>query len=284
MNALIGMGLFAAAELFLALDVAANGLSDSFGLRVGALTFVFVGLAVGGAVLALLYRRSDSPLATVILAAFAVQMAAVWSLVPPVDEPSPTVLAGHLLFFDGTAMSGVYVPDTLRAFEDGGFHDAASAARSAWSRGMLGDAWASLTGLRHRDNLDWGRLGCGPSVLVGYSYGSLLAAQLAIDLADHGCVIEALGLIASPIAPDFLAALKKHPRIGRVTIIDLPNDPIRAGLSAQALVVSAPRLGWQYLAGRVTGRYEGHFALADPTAAGADARRAVAHALAGGRE
>jgi pimeloyl-ACP methyl ester carboxylesterase len=57
--------------------------------------------------------------------------------------------------------------------------------------------------------------------LVGYSYGSLIAAQTAHVYASNGHIIDHLVLIASPIDNDFLHELKCNKNIRRVIIIDL---------------------------------------------------------------
>lgn len=69
--------------------------------------------------------------------------------------------------------------------------------------------------------------------LIGYSYGSMLAAQTAKSYANLGYVVDHLVLIGSPTDADFLSLLQSHKNIKKLTIIDLTEhgDPIHAGMS-----------------------------------------------------
>ncbi|MGL6156400.1 MAG: thioesterase domain-containing protein [Ralstonia mannitolilytica] len=93
--------------------------------------------------------------------------------------------------------------------------------------------------------------------LVGYSYGSLLAAQTAWSYARNGHRVDHLVLIGSPIDGSFLRDLKGHRLIGKVTVINLNQhgDPICAGMTQTELMEAAPLLGKQFMGGKG----EGHF-------------------------
>ncbi|MGC8050047.1 alpha/beta fold hydrolase, partial [Salmonella enterica] len=55
--------------------------------------------------------------------------------------------------------------------------------------------------------------------LIGYSYGSLMAAHTAHIYACNGHIIDHLVLIASPIDGDFLEKLQQNKNIKKVLII-----------------------------------------------------------------
>lgn len=80
--------------------------------------------------------------------------------------------------------------------------------------------------------------------LVGYSFGSLIAAQFAAKYADQGIRVDNVVLIGSPISSDFLQKLINHPNIGKVLVKDLVKygDPIRAGMSTIDAVRAIPVL------------------------------------------
>lgn len=80
--------------------------------------------------------------------------------------------------------------------------------------------------------------------LIGYSYGSLMAAQTAHVYGNNGHVVDHLVLIGSPIDADFLADLQGNPNIQRVIIINLQEhgDPIYAGISQWRLTAASWKL------------------------------------------
>jgi uncharacterized protein RhaS with RHS repeats len=72
----------------------------------------------------------------------------------------------------------------------------------------------------------------GQRNLVGYSYGSTIAAQAALRIANSGSVIHNLILVGSPISNDspLYKALTKNSNIRNVYRIDIPNDPFSGGI------------------------------------------------------
>lgn len=72
----------------------------------------------------------------------------------------------------------------------------------------------------------------GQRNLVGYSYGSVVAAQSALKLANDGIKVDNVALIGSPINSDsaLYESLLNHPNIGNVTRVDIPNDPFSNGI------------------------------------------------------
>ncbi len=128
--------------------------------------------------------------------------------------------------------------------------------------GTLLDAIRSGMAIRDRDDDEWTiSEGMSPEApqfnLIGYSYGSLLAAQTAWSYAKRGHVIDHLVLVGSPIDASFLANLRAHRNIRKTVVIDLTEhgDPIYAGMPWLELAASAPLLGRQMVAGQG----EGHF-------------------------
>ncbi|WER45514.1 thioesterase domain-containing protein [Cupriavidus sp. WKF15] len=172
------------------------------------------------------------------------------------------------LYWGGAGLDGGYIPLTAKAFQASGIRSfnvglTNTATRTVLGeRGMLVDAIRAGLTIRYEDNAEW-VITSGMSAdaaqfnLIGYSYGSLLAAQTANYYAKQGHTVDHLVLIGSPIDGTFLDKLRKLPHIRKVIVIDLTEhrDPIYAGMSQAALIAAAPTLASQMSAG--TG--EGHF-------------------------
>ncbi len=111
--------------------------------------------------------------------------------------------------------------------------------------------------------------------LVGYSYGSLIAAQLAVKYARHGSIVNHLVLIGSPISERFLNIVKGMKTIKKVIAINLNEhgDPIFAGMGAFDLVTSARTLQKQL------DKKEGHFYYAKEGSIGNERRKQLAEEL-----
>ena len=171
------------------------------------------------------------------------------------------------LYWGGAGLDGPYVQPQLAAFREAGIaHVSAGLTNSATQlfgkRGSLVDAVRAGMLIRYRDESEWiissGMTDAAPqSNLVGYSYGSLLAAQTAHWYARQGHILDNVVLIASPIDRDFLGDLRKHRCIRKVVVIDLTElgDPIHAGMSQMDLLKAGPALYTQ----DKDGRGEGHF-------------------------
>jgi len=73
--------------------------------------------------------------------------------------------------------------------------------------------------------------------LVGYSYGSVLAAQTALRMSGNGLEVSNLVLVASPIAPDsaLAADLRAQSGIKKIIWIEIPGDPFSGGISLRDL-------------------------------------------------
>lgn len=97
--------------------------------------------------------------------------------------------------------------------------------------------------------------------LIGYSYGSLLAAQTANHYAKQGHRVDHLVLIGSPIESDFLFRLRAYRNIKKVVVIDLQDkgDHIYAGMPWTELAAGVPQLASDMQAGKGHGHfYYGH--------------------------
>ncbi|AUS44582.1 thioesterase domain-containing protein [Ralstonia pseudosolanacearum] len=172
------------------------------------------------------------------------------------------------LYWGGAGLDGGYLRPQLEAFQTAGLRHCFVGLTNTGTAdypGLTGtfiDAVRSGLSIRFQDDGEWAiSSGMSPEAgqfnLIGYSYGSLLAAQTAWSYARNGHPVDHLVLVGSPIDADFLANLKKHRLIRRVVVIDLRQygDPIYAGMSETELLAGAPQLAKQFAAGKG----EGHF-------------------------
>lgn len=113
--------------------------------------------------------------------------------------------------------------------------------------------------------------------LIGYSWGSIIAARSALYYAEHQTKIDNLVLIGSPINKSLLMAVRENPLIKKVWVINLTihGDPIYAGISDEELVNVAPLLATQMLDG------VGHFYYSGDNQEGKKRRRNLAKQLYG---
>jgi Thioesterase domain len=175
------------------------------------------------------------------------------------------------IYWGGAGLDGPYVEGQLQALRDVGVaHVSAgqvdTARRNFPQVGMFLDALRAGTSLREEDPGDWvlappPQATSGAFNLIGYSYGSLIAAQTAAYHARHGFTVNHVVLIGSPIGPGLLATLRSHPRIGQVVVVDLAEhgDPLRAGMPQGELTQATPLLVRQMLAQRGEGHF--HYAV-----------------------
>ena len=171
------------------------------------------------------------------------------------------------LYWGGAGLDGPHVQPQLAAFREAGIaHVSAgltnSASRFLRSWGSIFDAARAGALIRYQDNSAWtiesGMTDAAPQFnLIGYSYGSLLAAQTAHWYARQAHIVDHIVLIASPIDSEFLNLLRKHNCIRKVVVIDLTEfgDPIHAGMSQLDLVKAIPALHTQ----QSNDSGEGHF-------------------------
>lgn len=177
------------------------------------------------------------------------------------------------LYWGGAGLDGPYVQPQLAAFREAGIsHVNAGLTNTATHLlrpevGTLFDAVRVGTLLRYEDRGEWvitsGMTDAASQFnLIGYSYGSLLAAQTANWYAKQAHVIDHLVLIGSPIDADFLVHLQQVACIRKVLVVDLTEfgDPIHAGISQVDLVKALPEIQRQ----KQRNQGEGHFYYAHP--------------------
>lgn len=195
-------------------------------------------------------------------------------------------------FFGGAGLAGHYPADMVAALEEAGIMVPALGNAERW---QLAPAWDAeprrmvdaILGvdLLRRGEVPGLTMGledygtAGPQFnLVGYSYGSLVVAQVAIKYARHrNGFVDHLVLLGSPISAPFLAELRREWRIRQVVVIDLPerDDPIYAGMTLGELLFAAPVLAAQLQGG------EGHFWYSRADEVGDARRRELAQRLYG---
>ncbi|MEH1781963.1 MAG: hypothetical protein V7K67_34325 [Nostoc sp.] len=146
------------------------------------------------------------------------------------------------VYLGGAGMNGSYIPDQIEALKDAGVQNVVE-GKYTWGAPL--DAIDSLYIKRLHNYVNSSNQpftldllgikdnGETPLNFIGYSYGSLVAAQCAIYYATHGRKVGKLVLIGSPIAKNFLDELKSNPNIEGIIIVDLTqySDEIHAGMS-----------------------------------------------------
>jgi pimeloyl-ACP methyl ester carboxylesterase len=157
----------------------------------------------------------------------------------PVNKPRGTV------YWGGAGLNGVYIQDQVAALQEAGVRHVWVGKRTA---GDLSDAMRSGTDLRFEgrgDDRSWmiegmEKVAADQFNLIGYSYGSLMAAQTAHVYASNGHLVDHLVLIASPIDGNFLLNLQNNKNIKKVLVINLRQfrDPIYAGISEWRLTLA----------------------------------------------
>ncbi|MCF6254871.1 MAG: alpha/beta fold hydrolase [Gammaproteobacteria bacterium] len=177
-------------------------------------------------------------------------------------------------------MNGIYIPKLIEAFHKAGIKSAVYLDREKWSEGQYIDALVGVFFGRDYDPFFPMLLRIHPSShkqfnLIGYSYGSLIAAQLAAKYARHGSLVDHLVLIGSPISKGFLTTLRNMKGIKNIIIINLDKhgDPIYAGMEMSELVSNSLKLFQQMQESK------GHFYYAGEGAAGNKRRKELAKKL-----
>ncbi len=190
------------------------------------------------------------------------------------------------IYWGGAGLDGSYIADQVSALQETGIKYV-YVGRRTYGVGI--DAARSGLTVRYRDSPvdeDWTVNGMdeNPSSqfnMIGYSYGSLLAAQTANFYAHNGHIIDNLVLVGSPIDADFLGYLRKQRNIKEVIVRDLTEhgDPIFAGISEARLLFNAFKLANQMLKTKESGEGVGHFYYAGGTKESARRRRELARLI-----
>jgi pimeloyl-ACP methyl ester carboxylesterase len=190
----------------------------------------------------------------------------------PVEEQTPVKV--HVqrprgtLYWGGAGLDGGYIPLTAAAFQKAGVSSFNVGLTNTATKTMLGDGGMFIDALRagltvrYEDEGEW-VISAGMDRaatqfnLIGYSYGSLLAAQTAKFYANQGHIVDHLVLIGSPIDGTFLANLQANRGIRKVIVIDLKEhgDPIYAGIPQWELIEATPTLAAQMKAGKGKGHF-----------------------------
>ena len=183
-------------------------------------------------------------------------------------------------FLGGAGLNGLYIPKMIKAFHNAGIKSAIYLDREKWSAGQNMDASIGVFFGREYDPLFPMLLRVYPNTykqfnLIGYSYGSLIAAQLAVKYARHGSIVNHLVLIGSPISKSFLKIVQGMKTIKKVIIINLDEhgDPIFAGMDASDLALSVITLREQMKTSN------GHFYYAEKGSIGDKRRKDLAEEL-----
>ena len=197
------------------------------------------------------------------------------------NTPNPGEKIKGNLFFGGAGMDDAYIKDMVRAFALKGIA-LTPVDPKKWSAGTLVDATVGVDIYRAGKSpiqvlLDKFQQSGTQFNLIGYSYGSLAAAQVAIHYGQGGTSIDNLVLIGSPISGKFLQEIRSTVAIKTVLILDLDQhgDPLYAGMTRNKLILSAPQLGKQML------ESSGHFYYAPDSDQGKKRRDGLAHHLHG---
>lgn len=207
---------------------------------------------------------------------------------------------GITIYLGGAGMEGEYISSQIEKLLAVGIDGAIS---GKITEGLFVDAAAvikyrypahSISGLSitgpYKVNMDWSLKAVGISRplpqngqfnLIGYSWGSLAAAQIALYYAEKGEPIDHLVLIGSPISQEFLSELGDNNKIKRILIINLTkeDDRIYAGMSETELISSLPSLAEQMIESQRSGSGQGHFFYGIPGKQGETRRRQLAERL-----
>lgn len=183
-------------------------------------------------------------------------------------------------FLGGAGLDGIYIPKLIGALHQAGIKSAIHLDREKWSGGQGMDASIGVLFGRDYDPRFPMLLRAYQNShkqfnLIGYSYGSLIAAQLAVKYARNGSRVDHLVLIGSPISDAFLSVVKGVNAIKKVVVIDLDEqgDPIYAGMTTPRLMLSAYALREQMKTS------SGHFYYAGEGSVGGERRKALAEGL-----
>ncbi|WP_313116455.1 hypothetical protein [Ectopseudomonas guguanensis] len=218
--------------------------------------------------------------------------------------PKVVVIEGGLtVYLGGAGMNGGYISSQVQSFKDAGIKGAVS---GRLTEGQYVDAAGGVTKHRYRlkringmsntgpysVEADWSLSAMGisqtPPVtgqfnLIGYSFGSLVAAQSALYYADKGQKIDYLVLIGAPISQEMLDEANGHSLIKNVIVIDLTEhgDPIYAGMPLSSLAGDVPDLISQMADSEKRQQGVGHFYYGIDGPSGDERRMSLAKYLYG---
>ncbi len=190
------------------------------------------------------------------------------------------VIPKALFSWPGPVWMGAYISKLVKAFHEAGIKSAVYLDRKKWSGGILLDVaggvivgrdydpgFPMLFRLHNNAHKQFN--------LIGYSYGSIISAQLAVKYAKKGSRVDNLVLIGSPISEQFLKMLRNMKTIKKVIVINLDEhgDPIFAGMGVFDLMTATPKIGNQMF------ESTGHFYYAEKGKEGDKRRKELADKL-----
>jgi len=188
----------------------------------------------------------------------------------PVNAIDPD--GNETVFIGGAGDNGAYKADFVTALTKAGIQNVRSSSPPVSLGHMLFDAPGVIT-----NNGDPGILltkvpqlerksNDSQYNLVGYSWGTTVAAQQAIASAVTGTPVDNLVLIGAPLNQSLMDRLANTEGIGNIHVFNLTaeGDPIHAGMSDLDLVKSVPTLVKQMRAGT------GHFTYSSGYANGTE--------------
>lgn len=188
------------------------------------------------------------------------------------------------VFYGGIGLYGAYITDFLDALVEVGIVDVSAADQERVSTGSI--VIDSLLVLRDRKSRSIRKADFpvdanakdGPLNLIGYSYGSLLAAHAARAASSSDILVDNLVMIASPVSRDLMNTIENDPNIKQVHYLSLlkQGDFIEPGMSLAKLLVILPCLLFQRFG--MTPR-DGHFFYEGNTVVGKKRRRDLATQL-----
>jgi pimeloyl-ACP methyl ester carboxylesterase len=210
------------------------------------------------------------------------------SLTPKADKEPIKVKIGRprgTVYWGGAGLNGPYISDQVAAFQEVGITHVWVGKRT---QGDMPDAIRSALDLRldsAGNEKTWmieglNQVDADQFNLIGYSYGSLMAAHTAMAYARYRHIVDHLVLIASPIDKDFLLHLQHSSNIRRVIVLNLTKhgDPIYAGMPMWKLWLSKGRLEAENELSQDVAGF-GHFYYRPNTRLGRQRRRELAKYL-----
>jgi pimeloyl-ACP methyl ester carboxylesterase len=211
-------------------------------------------------------------------------------LPPQPESPAPSPPSSMTVYLGGAGMDGAYIADQVASLQEVGVKNVVAGKYTGgqnwdvftilWRRGSTDSSW-NLNALGVNDD--------GKSTInfIGYSYGSVIAAQSARYYANAGRKVGSLVLIGCPIDAAFLQelqTLKQQGKINSIVVVNLEQygDPIYAGMSfyeLSDLLVEYGEFGLDATLGGTPETGTGHFYYGLGDNAGKQRRRELAKKL-----
>ena len=212
-------------------------------------------------------------------------------VIPPSPvAPNPQPTTAMTIYLGGAGGDAPYIQDQVSALQESGVKNVFAGKFSGGMFSNLAEVpWLTtrrkvdLLGVEIPWTLHYLSLSDNGQALnfIGYSYGSLIAAQCAAYYADAGRQVHEVVLIGSPISRSFLEELQHNKNIGKVIVINLTQygDQIYAGMPLYDVTnpLTLEAIGLQDSIAQDRGL--GHFYFAPNNSIGRDRRRVLAATL-----